>query len=72
MPLWLGREATFGPRLVERALTVSPLAAALAVMDVPSFRDYHLVPAGWWLVGVATLTCFLFLHLRVWQMTRPR
>lgn len=70
--VWLGRETTFGPRLVERALTVSPLAAALAVMSVPSFRDYRLVPAGWWLVGAATLACFVLLRVRVWQMTRPR
>ena len=59
-------------RLVEQVLTASPLAAALAVMEVPGFREYQLVPASWWLAGAAALVCFLVLRVRVWQMTRPR
>jgi hypothetical protein len=69
---WLGRDGTFGHRLVEQALTASPLAAALTLMDAPGFRQYHLVPASWWLLGAATLGCFVMLRLRVWQLTRPR
>lgn len=70
--VWLGRESVFGHRLVERILTLSPLAAAMSAMDVPGFRQYHLVPASWWLVGFVTLACLVFLRFRVWQLTRPQ
>jgi ABC-type transport system involved in multi-copper enzyme maturation permease subunit len=69
--VWLGRDTTFGHRLVENALTASPLAAALSVMKVPGFAQYHLVPASWWLVGAATAAALVALRLRVWQLTRP-
>src|SRR5262249_53523581 len=64
---WLGHDTTFGHRLVEKVLTASPLAAALAVMGVPGFGQYHLLPACWWLVGAATLACLAVLRFRVWQ-----
>ena len=70
--VWLGRDTTFGHHLVEQVLTASPLAAALAIMEVPGFRHYHLAPANWWLLGAATVLCYVVLRARVWQMTRPR
>jgi ABC-type transport system involved in multi-copper enzyme maturation permease subunit len=69
---WLGRDTTFGHHVVERALTASPLAAALAIMEAPGFEPYRLVPACWWLSGTATLACLLVLRVRVWQLTRPQ
>jgi ABC-type transport system involved in multi-copper enzyme maturation permease subunit len=69
---WLGRDTTFGHPLVERVLRVSPLAAAMAVMEVPGFAQYHLLPACWWLVGGATLACLVGLRAQVWRLTRPR
>src|SRR5205807_4722433 len=69
---WLGRDTTFGHHAVERALTASPLAAAMTVMETPGFERYRLVPASWWLIGAATLVCMIALRFRVWQLTRPR
>jgi ABC-type transport system involved in multi-copper enzyme maturation permease subunit len=70
--VWLGRDATFGHALVERVLTISPVAAALCVMEAPGFSQYQLVPVSWWLTGVATVVCLVVLRVRVWQLTRPR
>jgi ABC-type transport system involved in multi-copper enzyme maturation permease subunit len=70
--VWLGRDTTFGHRLVEPVLSVSPLAAALALMEAPGFTHYQLVNTNWCLLGTATLFCFVALRMRVWQMTRPR
>ena len=69
---WLGRDTTFGHGFLERVLRISPLAAALAAMEVPGFTSYRLLPACWWLVGSATLVCLIALRVRVWQLTRPR
>lgn len=69
---WLGRDTIFGHSLVERVLRISPLAAALTVMEVPGFASYRLLPACWWLVGGATLACLVALRVRVWQLTQPR
>jgi hypothetical protein len=41
-------------------------------MEVPGFRQYHLVPACWWIVGGATLVCMIVLRVQVWRLTRPR
>jgi len=70
--VWLGRDTTFGHGLVERVLLISPVAAALKVMEVPGFSQYRLVPASWWITGVATAVCLLILRVRVWQLTRPQ
>jgi ABC-type transport system involved in multi-copper enzyme maturation permease subunit len=69
---WLGRDTTFGHGFVERVLRISPLAAALAVMEVPGFASYRLLPICWLLVGGAALVCLAVLRVRVWQLTRPR
>jgi ABC-type transport system involved in multi-copper enzyme maturation permease subunit len=70
--VWLGRDVTFGHSLVERVLMLSPVAAALTVMEVPGFAHYRLVPASWWVTGAATVICLGILRVRVWQLTRPR
>ena len=49
--VWLGRDAPFGHRTVEAALTISPVAAALHASETPGFTEYDLLPANWWLIG---------------------
>jgi ABC-type transport system involved in multi-copper enzyme maturation permease subunit len=68
---WVGRDAMFGHNLVEQVLMVNPLAAALSVMEVPGFVQYHLVPASWWVVGTISLVCLVVLQVQVWRLTRP-
>jgi ABC-type transport system involved in multi-copper enzyme maturation permease subunit len=69
--VWLARGAPFGPRAVEAALTVSPVAAALRAANTPGFTDYALIPANWWLVGSASLALLAFLTVRTWHLYRP-
>jgi ABC-type transport system involved in multi-copper enzyme maturation permease subunit len=68
---WLGRDAPFGHRTVEAALTVNPLAAALNASRTPGFTRYDLLPANWWFLGCACLALTGFLLVRTWQLTRP-
>jgi ABC-type transport system involved in multi-copper enzyme maturation permease subunit len=69
---WLGRDAPFGHRTVEAALTVNPLAAALRASNNPAFTRYDLLPANWWFLGGACLVLLALLFFRTWQLTRPR
>jgi ABC-type transport system involved in multi-copper enzyme maturation permease subunit len=69
--VWLGRDAPFGHDVVEAALTVNPVAAALTVFNMPGFRTYNLTPANWWFSGVAIVVLFVILRVRVWRLTRP-
>jgi ABC-type transport system involved in multi-copper enzyme maturation permease subunit len=70
--VWLGRDAPFGHRTVEAALAVNPVAAALNASRTPGFTRYELLPANWWILGGASLALMVFLHVRTWQLTRPR
>jgi HEAT repeat protein len=69
--VWLGRDSTFGHSLVEKVLTANPLAAALSIIAAPGFKQYHLVPACWWLMGIAAVACLIVLRIRIWQLSRP-
>jgi hypothetical protein len=69
--IWLGREAPFGHTTVETALTIDPVAAALAAADTPGFTDYHLLPANWWVIGSACVVLLVVLVLRTRQLYRP-
>jgi len=70
--IWLGRGAPFGHGVVQTALTVNSLAAALSVLEVEGFAGYQLVPANWWVVLVACAGCLLLLIVQTWRMTRPQ
>lgn len=70
--LWLGRGAPFSHGLVERALSVNPLAAALSLIEAPGFAHYELVPTNWWVCGVLSVASLLVLLVRVWMLSRPR
>ncbi|MBX3444779.1 MAG: ABC transporter permease [Planctomyces sp.] len=69
---WLGRDAPFGHDTVEAALTINPIAAALNVIRLPGFRDYALLPAHWWLVGVASAVSLLLLLWQTRRLSQPR
>lgn len=69
--VWLAREAPFGHAVVQAALTVDPVAAALQASDTPGFVQYELLPLNWWIVGSACIMLLLFLRLRTWQLYRP-
>jgi hypothetical protein len=69
--VWLGRDAPFGHRIVESALLINPMAAALSVLEVPGFVGYDLVPANWWFVGAACVACLVVMTVQIWRLTRP-
>lgn len=69
--VWLGRDAPFGHAVVETALTINPVAAALSTFNMPGFRTYNLTPANWWFSGIAIVLLFIVLRLRVWRLTQP-
>jgi ABC-type transport system involved in multi-copper enzyme maturation permease subunit len=69
--IWLGREAPFGHTTVEKALAVSPLAAALSVSETPGFASYRLLPINWWITGSIDVVLLIFLWLRTRQLYRP-
>jgi ABC-type transport system involved in multi-copper enzyme maturation permease subunit len=69
--VWLGRDAPFGHRTVEVALTVSPVAAALSAAETPGFTAYRLLPDNWWVMGGASAVLLVFLWLRIRQLCRP-
>jgi ABC-type transport system involved in multi-copper enzyme maturation permease subunit len=71
MLVWLGRDAPFGHSVVETALTINPVAAALAIFNMPGFRTYNLIPATWVFSGAAIAVLFVILRIRVWRLTRP-
>jgi len=69
--IWLGRGAPFGPRTVQTALTISPVAASLSAAHTPGFTDYDLLPMNWWLMGGCAVLLLIFLTMRTWQLYRP-
>ena len=69
--VWLGRDAPFGPRTVEAALAVSPVAAALSAAETPGFAAYRLLPMNWWVMGVASAVLLVFFWVRVRRLYKP-
>jgi ABC-type transport system involved in multi-copper enzyme maturation permease subunit len=70
--IWLGRDAPFGHETVERALLINPIAAAMSVIRLPGFRDYRLLPANWWFLGIASVACLVILVAQTHRISRPR
>jgi len=71
MLLWFGRGRPFGHGLVEAALAINPIAAALSIIKQPGFADYALTPLNWWLVSAGCVASILALTLQTWRLTRP-
>lgn len=69
--IWLGRDAPFGFRTVEAALSINPMAAALSVIETPGFETYNLIPLNWWLMGIGSAGLLLLLLFRTWRLTKP-
>ena len=72
MLIWLGRDAPFGHDVVERALQLNPIAAALSVIRLPGFQDYTLIPANWWFLGIASVVSLIVLIIQTYRISRPR
>ena len=70
--VWLGRDAPFGHKTVEAALSVNPIAAALSVIRMPGFQDYSLIPANWWFLGIGSITSLLILLAQTYRISRPQ
>ena len=70
--IWMGRDAPFGHDVVERALQLNPIAAALSVIRLPGFQDYTLIPANWWFLGIASVVSLIVLIIQTYRISRPR
>ena len=71
MLVWLGRGAPFGFEVVNNALLINPVGAALSVIETPGFENYNLLPAAWYVAGGVSAFMFLLFGLQVWRLTRP-
>ncbi len=70
--IWLGRDAPFGHKTVEAALSVNPIAAALSVIRMPGFQDYSLIPANWWFLGIGSIASLMILLAQTYRISRPQ
>jgi ABC-type transport system involved in multi-copper enzyme maturation permease subunit len=69
--VWLGRDSPFGFQTVQSALLITPVGAALNVIDTPGFEPYQLLPAAWYVAAGVSVSMFLLFGLQVWRLTRP-
>ena len=70
--VWLGRDAPFGHQTVQTALIVNPIAATLSVIRFPGFRDYDLIPAHWWFIGIGSFASLVLLVAQTIRLSRPQ
>ena len=70
--IWVGRDAPFGHDVVESALLVNPVAAALSVIRTRGFDTYDLIPGNWWFLGIASVVAFLILVAQTRRISRPQ
>ncbi|MFM7036930.1 MAG: ABC transporter permease subunit [Planctomycetaceae bacterium] len=71
MLIWVNRDAPFGRTVVENALRLNPMAAALNAMQAGGFEDYNLFPSALWIAGVASVLLLVLLFVRTLRLTRP-
>lgn len=69
--IWLGRETPFGHEVVQTALTLNPMGAALSVIEMPGFAQYELIPSSWWVAAGVSVVSLGVLAFRVWRLLRP-
>ena len=72
MLFWMGRDAPFPRGLVEQALRLNPLATALSLINTPSFREYSLAPANWYVMGAGIVLSTVVLSVQTWRLARPQ
>lgn len=70
--VWLGRDAPFGHDVVEATLAINPIAAALTVIRLPGFRDYDLIPANWWFLGIGSAFALVVLLGQARRLSEPQ
>lgn len=70
--VWLGRDAPFGHDVVETALTMNPIAAALTVIRLHGFREYELIPANWWFLGIGSIGSLFVLLAQARRLSEPQ
>lgn len=68
--VWLGRDAPFGYETVQNALLLTPVGAALSVIEAPGFAEYDLLPMAWWVAGVISLLMLFVLGIQTWRLSR--
>jgi ABC-type transport system involved in multi-copper enzyme maturation permease subunit len=68
--IWLGRDAPFGHDLVQRALLVTPVGAALSVIDAPGFSSYDLLPTAWYVAAAVSFFMLTVLGVQTWRLAR--
>jgi ABC-type polysaccharide/polyol phosphate export permease len=71
MLIWVNRDAPFGRTVVENALRLNPMAAALNAMQAGGFEDYDLIPSAWWIAGIASTLLLSLLFIRTLRLTQP-
>jgi len=64
--------AIFGHDVVEKALTLSSIAAAFSVIRMPGFQNYDLVPANWWFLGICSVVSLAVLLIKTYRISRPQ
>ena len=69
--VWSAREKPFGHGLVEAALSLTPLGAALSAIRMPGFAQYDLIPWSWQVAGTVTVVALVAMGLRVRRLTEP-
>ena len=69
---WLLEGRPFGHSLVEKILSVNPIATAMQVFGTPGFDEYDLVSTNWWLMGMGTLVSLIILVIQTFRLTRPQ
>jgi ABC-type polysaccharide/polyol phosphate export permease len=69
--VWSARERPFGHGVVESALSLTPLGAALSAIRMPGFGQYDLIPLSWRVAGIVTAAALVILGVRVRRLTEP-
>jgi len=72
MLIWLGRDSPFSRSTVEAALTINPMATAMAIINTPGFSGYNLIPINWWIMGISSVVMLGVMVYRIWQLSRPQ
>ncbi len=69
--IWIGRDAPFGFRIVQNALLVNPMSAALSIMRTTGFEDYQLVPGNWYFLAAGSVVGLGVFWFQIHRLTQP-
>jgi ABC-type transport system involved in multi-copper enzyme maturation permease subunit len=72
MLFWLGQGSPFSRSTVESVLRFNPLAAALSLIQAPSFENYVLVPFNWYVLTAGIVLAVMVLFVQIWRLSRPQ